>query len=250
MSKRRALGVLVLALAAGASCAHQVGKEASQGFVQGLQQARADNPDARPVRSASESAVEGTLAALEDPKQQEILRSVIAAAATQAAASTITALNDPQQRQQLAQLMSTIATQAFSTALASGLEASSGARGPAAQLAGDMARAATKDAMAEVTAGLNADLEQLFPGCSGPDVAACRRQHLRALTREAGAGFTAGVMDSIRWLGLLVAGFVGLLIGLVLHWLWSQRQHHPNGPLVSINGGRGLREAHGTRGAP
>jgi hypothetical protein len=198
----------------------------------------------------TERAVAGAFEALDDPKQQEIMRELIAAAAAQAVVSSVAALNEPQQRQQLAQLMSNAVDDAISTGFESGRAAASGVGGPAAQLAGDIARAATRSAMAEVTAGLGGNLDQLFPGCAGPDVAACRRQHLRALTREAGAGFSEGVIDSIRWFGLIGAGLVGMLLGLLVHWLWTLRPHHPAGPLVSINGGRGLREAHGTRGAP
>lgn len=248
MTLRHLVTLAALALGAGGACAQQMGKNASKGFVQGLQDHRTEDKEQQVVRVATERAVAGAFDALDDPEQKEVLRALVSTVAAQAAASAVAAMNDPQQRQQLAAIMSTVVEESVTSAFESSLSASGGANGPAARLAGDIARAATRDAMAEVSASLGANLEQLFPGCKGTDIAACRRQHLRSLTREAGAGFTAGVLDSIKWFGLLAAGFVGLLVGLLLHWLWTSRPTHPAGPLVSINGGRHLREAHGTRG--
>jgi hypothetical protein len=239
-------GLAALAgLMVSASCAHQMGKNASQGFVEGVAQQRDAPPDQQVARVASQRAVLGAVDALNDPQQQAVLRELVANVAAQAATSTIAAMNEPQQRERMAQLVSTIVDETMTTAFQSSLAAAGGANGPAARLAGEVARAATRDAMAEVSAGVSANLAELFPGCKGNDVAACRRQHLRALTHEAGAGFMAGAMESVRWLGLLFAGIIGLLIGMFIHWLWSLRPHHPAGPLVSINGGRGLHEAHG-----
>jgi hypothetical protein len=245
MSRLRVGLAVLTGLAVGTSCAHQMGKNASQGFIEGVAEQRAANPDAQPIRQASERAVAGAFEALSAPEQQAALRALVASVAEQAAASTVAAMNDPRQRAQMAQLVSSIVDETVTTALESGLSSAGGANGPAARLAGEVARAATRDAMAEVSAGVSANLAELFPGCKGNDVAACRRQHLRALTHEAGAGFMAGALESVRWLGLLAAGLVGLLIGLFVHWLWTLRPHHPAGPLVSINGGRGLHEAHG-----
>jgi hypothetical protein len=245
----RKVGVRLAALAAlvvGTSCAHQMGKNASQGFLEGVAEQKEASPDNQVARVASERAMLGAFDAMNDPQQQEVLRAIVASVATQAATSTVAAMNDPKQRAQMAALVSSIVDETVSTAFESSLAAAGGANGPAARLAGEVARAATRDAMAEVSAGVSANLAELFPGCKGNDVAACRRQHLRALTHEAGAGFMSGALESIRWLGLLFAGLLGLLIGMFVHWLWTQRPHHPAGPLVSINGGRGgLREAHG-----
>lgn len=245
MSRLRVGLAVLTGLAVGTSCAHQMGKNASQGFVEGVAQQRDAPPEQQVARVASQRAMLGAFDALEDPDQQAVLRVLVADIARQAATSTVAAMNEPQQREHMAQLVASIVDETVQTAFESSLSAAGGEHGPAARLAGAVARSATRDAMAEVSAGVSANLDQLFPGCKGPDVASCRRQHLRALTREAGAGFTAGVIDSIRWFGLLVAGFIGLLVGVLLHWLWTSRPHHPAGPLVSINGGRNLHEAHG-----
>ena len=68
-------------------------------------------------------------------------------------------------------------------------------------------------------------LNELFPGCRGPDAVACVNRQIASMSQSAAIGFSAGLRQTIGWALLIFAGLIGLLMGLLSHWLWSQRGH-------------------------
>ena len=193
-----AAALAVLALPA---CAHHAGKGAVQGVAESIaesQKQNAESPETQISRVAAERAVTGAIAALNAPEQQEKLRQVVNGLVTEAIAS------------------------AFRTATAvQEVVDSLGGRGkgPLAQSIASTGR--------EVSAGVVGSaldkLTALFPGCSGPDAVACINRQLQATTQSAGAGFSKGLRDSLGWQLLVAAGLLGLVAGIIGHWLWALR---------------------------
>jgi hypothetical protein len=222
------------ALLLGAGCgAHMAGRQGAQGFAQSVRESQMTTPPEQQIaRVASTRAVEGALDALDEPVQRARLQKLVDAAVAEAVASALRV--------------------AFAPGRVSGLEEAGGARGPAALLAGEIGRAATEDALGRVAfqlggegalrqnivatgasatdAAVGAALDGLFPECRGDDAAAaaCRREHVQALTRATAAGFSAGVRDSLKWPALFLAAIVGLTIGALAHWALTLRRRRPH----------------------
>jgi hypothetical protein len=45
------------------------------------------------------------------------------------------------------------------------------------------------------------------------------------MSQSAAVGFSTGLRQSLGWPLLIAAGLIGLLVGLLSHWLWSLRGH-------------------------
>src|SRR4051812_28321985 len=174
----RVAAFAALLTGAGASCAAHVGKQASHGAVQGLRDQASNDPNQQVSRVVTGRAVAGALEAMDDPQMQQRLRALVAGAAEEAVAGALAALDETAQRERLREVTASVVHEAMASALAGVTAAGRDALGPAVSLAGEMAR----DAMHEVTAGLGAGLDQVFPGCGGPDAEGCRRRQLRGLT--------------------------------------------------------------------
>lgn len=233
-----ATGLLAGAVALLASaCAHQMGQGAASGAAQKVREGQAvsaDDPNKQIARVAAQRAVEGAVAALDAPEQRARIQQVVNAAVTEAVASALrTATEVP-------------------TGKNAGLAGERGVS-PVALLMGQAARSAVEDAVHELVVNLGGggegplaasiastgknvsaavvgsaldQLTQLFPGCRGPDTVACINRQIAVMSQSAAAGFSTGLRQSIGWPLLIVAGLIGLLIGLLSHWLWSQRGHH------------------------
>jgi hypothetical protein len=232
----RAAGLAaLLALACGAGCgAHAAGKSASEGFKEAVRQSQAETrPEQQIARVASTRVVEGALDALDDPAQRARVQRIVDAAVADAVASALRVAFAPR-----------------ASRLEGGGEAP-GERGAAALLAGQIGRAATEDALGRVAfqlggegalrqnivatgasatdAAVGAALDGLFPECRGDDAAAaaCRRDHVQALTRATAAGFSAGLRDSLKWPAIFLATLVGLTLGALAHWALTLRRRPP-----------------------
>jgi hypothetical protein len=212
----------LLALPA-AGCAERLGRKVAEGATKGLREQSSDDPSEQPTRLAAERAVAGAVGALYAPEQRERLRLVVSEAVAEAVASALRTATGPE-----APAAPTVPRDA---------------RGPAEVLVARLAAAATEDALRQVAADLGSRgaltarlsetgaafsagavrsaVDELLPGCTGADAAACRQRRLEELTRGAATSFTAGVRDSIGWPLLLAALALGVLAGSFGHWLWS-----------------------------
>jgi hypothetical protein len=221
-----------LALLASA-CAHQMGKNAAQGAAQEVangQAANADDPSRQVSRVLAERAMEGAVAALDAPEQRARIQQVVDAAVAQAVASAFrtasevprTGLAARQEVSPVALLMGQAARSAVDDAIR-GLVADLGGHGEgplAASLAG------TGKAVSAAAVGSALDqLTELFPGCRGADAVACVNRQIASMSQSAAVGFSSGLRQTIGWALLIFAGLIGLLMGLLSHWLWSQRGH-------------------------
>lgn len=224
-----------VALLAG-GCAHQMGKGAVAGATQQVaqgQEANAEDPSKQVSRVFAQRAVEGAVAALDAPEQRAKIQQVVNAAVTEAVASALrTATEVPQGENAglagergvspVALLMGQAARTAVEDSIR-GLVVDLGGHGEgplAASLAGT-----GKTVSAAVVGSALDQLTELFPGCRGPDPVACINRQIAAMSQSAAVGFSTGLRQSIGWPLLVVAGLIGLLIGLLGHWLWSQRGH-------------------------
>jgi len=236
-SSRIALGsvAVVLALLASA-CAGRMGKNAAMGAAQEVangQAANADDPSRQVSRVFAQRATEGAIAALDDPEQRAKIQQVINAAVAEAVVTAFrTATEVPRgagagvARQPgvspVALLMGQAARSAVDDAV-DGLIADLGSHGEgplAASIAG-----AGKNVSAAVVGSALGQLDELFPGCRGPDAVGCVNRQIASMSRSAAVGFSAGLRQTIGWALLIFAGLIGLLMGLLSHWLWSQRGH-------------------------
>ena len=221
----------VLALLESA-CAHEMGKNAAQGAAQEVansQAATADDPSRQVSRVFAQRATEGALAALDAPEQRARLQQVIDVAVSQAVASAFRAAGDATRGgvagaagQEVAFVMGKVARTAVDDALR-GLVADLGRRGEG-PLATSMA-ATGKNVSGAVVAGALDQLNQLFPGCRGADAVACVNRQIASMSQSAAIGFAAGLRQTIGWALLIFAGLIGLLMGVLSHWIWSQRGH-------------------------
>ena len=259
-----AIGPLATALALMASaCAHQMGKNAAMGAAQEVansQAANADDPSRQVSRVFAQRAMEGTLAALDAPEQRERVQQLVNMVAERAMEGSVAALDAPAQRERIQRIVDAAVDQAVASAFRSTTEAleGGGASGqggvsPVASVMGQAARTAVDDAVRALVANLGAQgegplatslaatsknvsaavvgtareqLDELFPGCRGPDAVACVNRQIAGMSRSAAIGFSAGLRQTIGWALLIFAGLIGLLMGLLSHWLWSQRGHH------------------------
>jgi hypothetical protein len=235
---RRAAGLTaLLAFAGGAvGCAAHAAKNATQSLGESVRQSQANTPAEQQIaRVASTRAVEGMIAALDQPEQRAQLQKLVNAAVAEAVASALR-----------------VALAPGAVAAGGGDGAGPGGRGAAALLAGQMGRAATEDALGRVAvalggqgalgqnlvttsaratdAAVGAVLGELFPECRGDDAvaAACRRERVQALTRATAASFSAGVRDTLAWPLLLLAATVGLTLGALAHWALTLRRRRPH----------------------
>jgi hypothetical protein len=227
------LAALLLLVGVAGCSAHMTGKGAAKGFAQSVQESQANTPAEQQIAYvASTRAVEGGLAAFDQPAERARLQKLVDAAVAEAVTSALRV--------------------ALAPGRVAGLEAAGGARGPAALLAGQIGRAATEDALGRVAfqlggegalrqnivatgasatdAAVGAALDGLFPECRGDDAAAaaCRREHVQALTRATAAGFSAGVRDSLKWPALFLAALLGLAVGALVHWALTLRRRRPH----------------------
>ena len=239
MKSKRARGIAtgsLLATLLASACAHQMGKGAVAGAAQKVEQdqaAIADDPSKQISRIAAQRAIEGAVAALDAPEQRAKIQQVVNAAVTEAVASALrTATEVPQGEN-------------------AGLAGERGVS-PVALLMGQAARSAVTDAIHQVVADLGHNgegplaasiagtgknvsaavvgsaldqLTELFPGCRGPDAVGCINRQIYGMSQSAAVGFSTGVRKTIGWQLLIVAALIGLLLGLLAAWVWSQRGH-------------------------
>ena len=224
----------------------------------------ADDQSRQISRILAERAMEGALAALDAPEQRERLEHLVNIAAKRAIEGGVAALAAPEQRGRVQQVVNVAVTEAVTSAFQAASEVShdglAGSAGgaavprasPIAILMGQVARTAVDDAVrglvadlgshgqgplaasiagtarnasAAVVGGALDQLNELFPGCRGPDAVACVNRQIASMSQSAAIGFSAGLRQTIGWALLIFAGLIGLLMGLLSHWLWSQRGH-------------------------
>ena len=232
----RALGSFAGAFALLVSaCAHQVGKNAASGATQVVaagQAESANDPSRQVSRVFAERAVEGAIGALDAPEQRAKIQQIVDAAVAQAVVTAFRAAGEATRDQAagvsgrpaspVALLMGQVARTAVDDAVR-GVVADLGAHGEgplAASLAGT-----GKNVSAAVVGGALEQLDELFPGCRGPDAVACVNRQIGSMSQAAALGFSAGLRQTIGWALLIFAGLIGLLMGLLSHWLWSHRGH-------------------------
>src|SRR5436190_3868554 len=115
LSRGRSAILAVLAIGAG-SCAHHIGKKASQGALESLKNAK---PEDQPSRVAGGRVVSGAFEALEEPQQQQRMRAIVDRAVETAVASTLNALNDPRQQQRVRELVTSVVEETTASAFQS-----------------------------------------------------------------------------------------------------------------------------------
>jgi len=224
-----ALALLTFLGVGAGGCAHQMGKGAAKGALENMaaQQAAASE-EQQITRIAAQRAMAGIMAYLDEPEQRERMKRLVSEAVQQAVTTA---------------LQTATAELQAPAAGAAGVAARE--RGPAATLAGQLAQAATDEAIRRLAielgprgrlrdsvAGTSGDvseavvgnaLAEIFPGCGqGPDAVACRQHRMQDLARTTGASLFAGVRQSISgWPFLLMAILLGVAGGALLHWTWS-----------------------------
>jgi hypothetical protein len=230
-----AIGTLALAvcLLAG-GCAHEMGRNAAGAATQKVaseQAATVDDPNKQIVRVAAERAAEGAVAALDTPEQRAKIQEVVNAAVSEAVASAFrTATEVPhgtnagpagkQGVSPVALLMGQAARSAVDDAIHGLVTDLGSGEGPlAAGLVGT-----GKNVSAAVVGSALDQLSEIFPGCRGPTAVACINKQIYAMSQSAGVGFSSGIRQAIGWPLLVVAGLIGLLLGLLTQWLWSHRR--------------------------
>lgn len=235
-------GTLIAALLIGCisagGCAEFIGKRAGQGVAAGLKEEAANSePQNQAVRLAGERAVAGALASLDEPEQRAHMRHVIDDAVRQAVSTAFaTAMNPPRpagadspsgassgSRAGAPSPAELLARELASAAAGAALREVSRALAPDGRLVSNLANVSTRVSASAVDAARER-LEDLVPGCSGPDAAACRQRKLQELTRTAGKGFSTGVRDTIAWPALLAMAVLGCIAGGAGHRLWVTRR--------------------------
>jgi hypothetical protein len=262
-SMQFAIGSFAATLALlGSACAGHMGKNAAAGAAQEVansQAESADDPSRQVSRVFAQRATEGAFAALDAPEQRERIEHLIDLAVERAVAGSVAALDAPAQRERIQQVVNGAVAEAVTSALQVANGGPSGERAglgrepgvsPVALLVGQAARAAVDDAVRGLIAELGSQgqgplavsiagtgknvsaavvgsaleqLNELFPGCRGPDAVACVNRQIAGMSQSAAIGFSAGLRQTIGWALLIFAGLIGLLMGLLSHWLWSQR---------------------------
>jgi hypothetical protein len=210
-----------------------MGKNAATGATQVVAQGQAENandPSRQVSRVFAERAMEGAIAALDAPEQRARIQQVVDAAVAQAVATAFRAVGEATREevagvsgQQLALVTGKVARTAADEALR-GLVAELGSHGEG-PLGASLA-ATGKNVSAAAVGGALDQLNQLFPGCRGADAVACVNRQIASMSQSAAIGFAAGLRQTIGWALLIFAGLIGLLMGVLSHWLWSQRGHH------------------------
>jgi hypothetical protein len=192
------LGTILLCATIATSCAgHRMGSTATAGALDEIRRQKSDIPPEQQItRIAAERAVEGALDTVDEPERRE-------------------------QMQELATLIASSAADAAVRDFARRMVIELGPEGEgplAASLTGTGERIS-----AAVVSSARAELAGMFPGCEGPDPFDCIEKRVERMTRSAGAGFAAGMRDSLGWPFLILAAFLGFLAGILGHWVWSLR---------------------------
>jgi hypothetical protein len=226
--------IAMLSLLPAGACAKQLGARGVSGAgseLQKQQQEAETDPKKQAARVAGSRAVTGAVEALDQPEQRARLKQVIDEAVSQAVASAL----------------ATATRRAAEPG--AGTTGGHGPRTPAEELAAQLAGSATENAVRKLALELRADgrlgssltdaservsasvvegatnkLNDLFPGCTGPDAAACRERRLQEITHTAGAGLAAGVRDSIGWPILIFVAALAGVAGAAAHRFWSERR--------------------------
>jgi hypothetical protein len=197
--RRGARGIALLAALAVVpffACAERVGKRAAAGAVAELQKQNGNPPDKKPAYAAAESAVQGAVAALDEPAQRAQIDRLVAEAVSVAATTAV----EKATRQLVAEL------------------------GPDGQgpLAVSFTRTGERVSAAAVGT-VSSEIAALAPECAGPDPLGCIERRLQQTARATAASFSAGIRDTIGWQLLLVAFGLGAGGGVLGTWLWSLR---------------------------
>jgi len=255
---------VAFALLANACAGQMMGKNAARGAAEEVangQAANADDPSRQISRVLAQRAMEGAVAALDAPEQRERIVHLVNIAVEQAIEGGVATLDAPEQRARIQQLVNAAVAEAVATAFRTATEVPRGTGGsaagrggvsPIALLMGQVARSAVDDAVRTLVADLGShgegplaasivgtgknvsaavvgsaidQLNELFPGCRGPDAVACVNRQIASMSQSAAVGFSAGLRQTIGWALLIFAALIGLLMGLLSHWLWSQRGH-------------------------
>jgi hypothetical protein len=189
---------MVLAALAGVplGCAERLGQRAAAGAVGELKKQNGNDPDKQPAHVAAENAVEGAVAALDEPAQRAHIERVISEAVAVAATTAV----ENATRQLVAEL------------------------GPDGQgpLAVSFTRTGERVSAAAVGT-VSSEIAALAPECAGPDPLGCIERRLQQTARATAASFSAGVRDTLGWQLLLVAFGLGAGGGVLGTWLWSLR---------------------------
>jgi hypothetical protein len=233
----KAAAIVWLGFMALAGCAHEVAKNATSGAVQEVakgQQATSEDPTKQITRVAAERAVAGAIAALDAPDNQRKLRDAVNAVVNEAIATAFkTATEAPPGQEKagaaggesgspLGKLIGQLVRTSVENAVRD-LDAALGQQGN-----GPLAVSLTntgKQLTASVMDSAFVKLGETFPECRGPGAFDCIDRKITEMSRSAAAGFSKGVRQTIGWQLLVVAGLVGLGIGLFASWLWSRRSH-------------------------
>jgi hypothetical protein len=194
------LGMILLCATLATSCAGKsMGSSATAGAIEEIRRQKSDDPSTQITRIAAERAVEGALDTVDEPERRE-------------------------QMQELATLIASAAADAAVRDFARRMVTELGPEGEgplATSLTGTGERIS-----AAVVGSARAELAGMFPGCAGPDPFDCIEKRVERMTRSAGAGFAAGMRDSLGWPFLILAAFLGFLAGILGHWVWSLRLHN------------------------
>lgn len=237
-SSRLAIGpfAVALALLANACAGQMMGKNAARGAAEEVangQAANADDPSRQISRVLAQRAMEGAVAALDAPEQRARIQQLVNAAVAEAVATafrtatevprgTGAGVGGPGGVSPIALLMGQVARSAVDDAVRT-LVADLGSHGEgplAASIVGT-----GKNVSAAVVGSAIDQLNELFPGCRGPDAVACVNRQIASMSQSAAVGFSVGLRQTIGWALLIFAALIGLLMGLLSHWLWSQRGH-------------------------
>lgn len=226
-------------------CAHEMGKHATEGMIEGVKKEAAKSGSASDgtapaVEQVTGSVVQGTLEQLAAPEEQARLRQVIAAMVAQAVDTATHRLTGPAgggtgaQRASPLEAMSAQAAHAFATSLSAELSAALGleGRGPlGAQLS-----AASHGLAASAAHGLSAGAAEALPGCGGLAPERCWQARVEAMSESAATGFARGLRHELGWWALAAAFVAGMLVMAALTLLArgfvavSPRRHRVGAP--------------------
>jgi hypothetical protein len=184
--------------------------------IQEQQAAAEADPSRQLSRLMGERMVAGAVTALDEPEQRERIKRLIDESVRQAVESAFAAAP-----------IEELATDAARTATAAAMNEVAAALGPDGRLGASLIASSGRVSAAVVDSALASTrngLAEIFPGCTGPDAAACRERRIQELTRAAGHGFAAGVRDSLAWPIVLVSMLAGCVAGILLHRAWSGRR--------------------------
>jgi len=195
----RRLALVALAAATLTGCAEHIGKSSTAGAIGEFERERAvaDKDKSKQVlRVAGERAVEGAVAALDEPEQREAIQRLISDAVAAATAAAV--------REATTNMIAELGPEG---------------RGP---LGVSLARTSEQVSSAAV-GGIGAELAGLIPECNGPDRMDCIERRLQQTARTTAASFTSGVKESIGWHLLFIMFVLGAAGGVLGAWLWSLR---------------------------